>query len=581
MKWLTEKLARHSKMAQFRIGANNSNLSVLARSGMLDTEGNGAIASFGHTHINDQGTIVTRINLRATALDSLDDEGLFRVDNSGLIRVVREGDIAPDGQNRIFIEREQFALNNAGTVAFNARLYAQGNQFFGTQAILVHDRGQTTEVVKAGDASPSANGTFSDFSAPFLNDSGDVFFSAVIEESQSPPNAPSQSFRLPSLDSPEFDNVADINLPQRVHGIYRAHSDQITEIVRTGDPTPEGRDEFLGLTALHANDAGVVAFGGFYRESAVSNENGIYLGDGIDTVKVARIGDQLGGREIYSIRVLQEPDTGASSLNRHGELLLDIGTTSDQAAESGLYRFVPELHWRGIGSGEWDTSTDTNENARTNWTLSLIPAAVHDVLIDPEIAVTVLGPNSETHVKSLVVGSGAGAAVLQLANGTIEAKQGVSIAMNGVLAGSGELVGQVAVAGTLSPGNSIGKIAIDGDLSLDDTARTLIEIDYLRDIESSDRIDVTGFVELGGLLEIHLLNWSFENSPREFLIFSANGLQGEFAEITVFEAPHLSARFHNDGQRFFVSVSAVPLPPAAWLFTTGVLTILGWRRKSF
>src|SRR5205814_3666493 len=80
---------------------------------------------------------------------------------------------------------------------------------------------------------------------------------------------------------------------------------------------------------------------------------------------------------------------------------------------------------RNAGSGNWDTNT--------NWSLSLAPAYVHDVVIDPAANLTVTGPAVNTAIRALTVGTGAGAAALQLATGNLKAVGSLTIAANSKL----------------------------------------------------------------------------------------------------------------------------------------------------
>jgi hypothetical protein len=90
-----------------------------------------------------------------------------------------------------------------------------------------------------------------------------------------------------------------------------------------------------------------------------------------------------------------------------------------------MYVYTPVLHWRIPTSGSWDTNT--------NWTLSLAPAYVHDVVIDPATSIAVTGPAANTAIKALTVGTGVGAAVLQLGSGNLKTVGPLTIAGNSKL----------------------------------------------------------------------------------------------------------------------------------------------------
>ncbi|MBF0192684.1 MAG: autotransporter domain-containing protein, partial [Magnetococcales bacterium] len=105
----------------------------------------------------------------------------------------------------------------------------------------------------------------------------------------------------------------------------------------------------------------------------------------------------------------------------------------------------------------------------------------------------------------------------------------VNIDSGGILKGKGTIVGNVAMAGTLKPGNSIGTMAVTGNYT--QAAGSVYEVEF--DPTSagvSDRITVTGVVTLGGTVSaIKLPVASLSTWANRYSILTAGGLTGNFA----------------------------------------------------
>ena len=210
-------------------------------------------------------------------------------------------------------------------------------------------------VVRVGDTAPGG-GTFSSVSDPLLNDLGQVAFTGIAGG---------------------------------VSGLYLGDGVGLKSVVRIGDAAPGG-DTFSSVSNPQLNDDGQVAF-----TATAGGASGFFLGDGVDLVEIVRIGDTA-------------PDGGTFS-SVSNPWLNDLGQVAFNATigfDSGIYAFTPDLQWRPPGDDNWDD----NEN----WTLNIAPAAVHDTSIDPDTELTVIGPSSDTTVKSLTLGGGAGTASLDL-----------------------------------------------------------------------------------------------------------------------------------------------------------------------
>lgn len=109
-------------------------------------------------------------------------------------------------------------------------------------------------------------------------------------------------------------------------------------------------------------------------------------------------------------------------------------------------------------------------------------------------------------------------------NGSINASSGVTIAQGATLGGNGSTP-TLTVQGTISPGNSVGVLNINGGLTLASTATTVIEIEGA----TADRINVAGNATLAGTLQLVAAggNYSFATP---YTILAATGTRsGTFA----------------------------------------------------
>jgi hypothetical protein len=137
-----------------------------------------------------------------------------------------------------------------------------------------------------------------------------------------------------------------------------------------------------------------------------------------------------------------------NALNSHGQVAYRVTFTDNAIA---TYLYTPTLHWRNesgprsIGLGSWDDASA--------WTLGLAPAEMHDVKIDPATRLTLAGPGSDRSVRSLELGTGAGAVRLNLQAGVqlTVLNGGLQIGANGVLSGSGTVAGDLVNRGLIQP----------------------------------------------------------------------------------------------------------------------------------
>lgn len=401
------------------VTATNDN-SLWSNSRLVAREGNPATAagagvdfagSFGSPVVNDLGELAFTAFLTGTGVTSANDTSIWH--DAAL--VAREGGAAPVAGGGVnFATLGAPVLNNAGQVAFFSALTGAGVTA-GNDAAIFRDGAL---IAREGDAAAAGPGVaFGHLTNPFLNDAGQVAFNSALTGM----------------------------------GVTTANDSAIWRdgvlIVREGDaaPTAAAGGKFSSLAVADLNNTGQVLYSGFLTGTGVTadNDSALWIGDGIESLQVAREGDLVGSRTIVALGV------GGSSLNDLGQVSYEATFTSG----SGVFLFTPDLHYRSAFSSSWDNNA--------NWTLGLGPAHVHDVFIDPSSSRTVTGPTGAETVKSLTVGGGAGIATLRLNGGALSAINGVTVASTGVLTGDGTITSTVTNQGTVRAQN----VTVQGGLT--------------------------------------------------------------------------------------------------------------------
>ena len=151
----------------------------------------------------------------------------------------------------------------------------------------------------------------------------------------------------------------------------------------------------------------------------------------------------------------------------------------------------------------------------------------------------------------------------------------VTVGAAGTLAGVGTVLGDTMVAGTLSPGNSPGKMQFGGALSLDSTAVVRME---LASLASFDQIAVDGLLTYDGELNITLLGEYAPQVGDTFALFSAASVanSSQFKAITFNIAGFEGSFDYGTGM---LKIVAVPEPSMAGLLALGAgLLIFQFKR---
>ncbi len=182
-----------------------------------------------------------------------------------------------------------------------------------------------------------------------------------------------------------------------------------------------------------------------------------------------------------------------------------------------------------------------------------------------------------------------------LSHGTLVVEAGATIIGNGsvlqlseaILTGNGIIDADAFLDGTLQPGASPGLLEFLGDATFGENNTLEIELGGLNRITEYDGVDVGGTLTMAGTLELirfdlglgdGLFNPSLGNS---FDILNAALFLGSFDNIIL---PGLDAGLLWDtsslGIDGVISVAAVPLPPAVWMFLTAVAGLMSVGRRA-
>ncbi|HKA80054.1 MAG TPA: autotransporter domain-containing protein, partial [Xanthobacteraceae bacterium] len=112
----------------------------------------------------------------------------------------------------------------------------------------------------------------------------------------------------------------------------------------------------------------------------------------------------------------------------------------------------------------------------------------------------------------------------------------VTVNSGGTIGGNGVLTSLTLNGGTLSPGNSIGRLTVLGNLVMNAAATYLVEVSP----SNADRVDVGGTANVGGTVIAVLAPGVY--SPRSYTILSASGgLKGTFDALTILNPPNFAA----------------------------------------
>ncbi len=280
-------------------------------------DGDGFFNEFDTPILNTAGDVAFRAHLVGNSGGSNYDAGVFRSSGGGITQIARE---VPAGVFQFGLADLSWPRISAdGSLAFLATLVQSptvGSKSF--PGVYRGSGGPLNAIASAGEPAPDGNGVFQGFDEPAFSDSSQMAFRAVLAETQanqgiyisgmggtvtqlarrgdtvSSGGGQFQAFAAPAVNNngmAAFWAQLENTDPSYDQGIFLASSVGVTPIAREGTLLADGSGLFIGFEpTVSVNDDDQVAFIGY-----VSGQFGqsIFLGNGIDTIRVADVGQTL------------------------------------------------------------------------------------------------------------------------------------------------------------------------------------------------------------------------------------------------------------------------------------------------
>lgn len=451
---------------------NGGVLQLVAREGAAAPSLPNTFAVLGAPVLNDNNVMAfqARVSGSSTA-----DNTIWVGGPGSLSMLVREGQAAP-GTASNFGNFGNPSLNNLNHVAFLSSLSGAVAQNLG---VFTNAGGVMQLVARKGDVATGTLDTYASFSSPVIGGGDHIGFTATLSTAQ-------VGLWAGSPGSMNLIALQDSQAPDTTPGMT-----------------------FVAISDPLLNSGGQLAFYATLDGIATPSEDaGIWLADlQGDYLKVVQEGQSIqvapaDFRTVSTVSMLGGSggqDGKATGLNDWGQVAYQATFTD---LSSGIMLYTPELHWRETGAGA------DNWNNANKWTLTLNPAQVHHVYIDPDTNTTVQGPVAPATVRSLTIGGGAGSAMLVLnPAGAITATEGLTILSNGGLSGSGTITGDVLNDGLVAVGTPLlpGVITVNGDYAQGSGGLLQLKIAGLG-AGQFDVLDVSGDFTAGGDLSVAFIN---------------------------------------------------------------------------
>lgn len=191
----------------------------------------------------------------------------------------------------------------------------------------------------------------------------------------------------------------------------------------------------------------------------------------------------------------------------------------------------------------------------------------------------VLGGDNTSTLAGLVTVE-AGALVVNNAEGSATGSGDVQVDSGARLTGGGRIAGSVTLDGILAPGNSIGTLAVGGDVTWNGTSGNAWNFELgLGDV--SDQLAVTGDF-LKGTGADFVFDFQSGATTGTFVLVTWDGVtdftSGDFSHTNL--GGGLAGEFAINGNRLEFTATAVPEPSTfAALAGAGVLGLALWRRR--
>lgn len=527
------------------VRGNGTLLDVLVKSGD-DAAGNGQFVAFSPHHVSSTGNLVFSALLDGTSGGATDNRGVYRHNSNGLTEIIRKGAAVPDN-NGTFNLFTDVHVNDAGQVGFLAdgiNGTTGGNT--DREGVFFHDGNQLRQLVRTGQTAPDNDGVLANLELSDMNEQGSVLVRSTGSKTS-------------------------LGLSSGASRLLMHDQTSLRQLAATGDAADQG-GFFGSFFEVDINDNNLVMYTSTLSltPGGPAGVAGVFLTDGIETIRAVGPNDNLGGSTVQSVF------SAAGTLNEHGQFTFGASLTGGSNFV-GVY--TPTLNWRSGTTGSWDDAE--------NWTLGIAPGDVHDLRINAATDLTVHASTEDAAVRSVQVGTaGDGTVRLVLAQSELAASAGLIVGDRGILAGSGQVNGDVQIdGGRVAPGTSIGFLSFQENLNF--SAESILEIELGGLLPNQfDRLDVFGNLNLAGNLDIQFINGFLPNIGDEFVFLTVgqnrtgffNGLlEGDL--VGNFGGRHLRITYLAGDGNDIALFTSIPEPTHGILVLAGVFVVFTRRRS--
>ena len=529
------------------VRGNGTLLDVMVKTGD-NAAGNGQLVDFAFSphQVSSNGNLAFSALLDGTSGGASDNRGVFRHNLNGLTEIVRKGAAIPDN-NGTFNLFTDVHVNEAGQVGFLADgINGTTGGSTDREGVFFHDGNQLRQLVRTGQTAPDNDGVLANLELSDMNEQGSVLVRSTGSKTS-------------------------LGLSSGASRLLMHDQNSLRQLAATGDVAVQG-GFFGSFAGVDINDNNLVMYTATLSltPGGPAGVAGVFLTDGIETIRAVRPNDSLGGSTVQSVF------SAAGTLNEPGQFTFGA-TLTGGSNFVGVY--TPTLNWRSGTTGSWDDAE--------NWTLGIAPGDVHDLRVNAASNITVHASTEDVAIRSLEVGtSGSGFIRFSMGQSELAASAGVIVGAQGILAGSGQVNGDVQIdGGRVAPGTSIGFLSFQENLNF--SAESILEIELGGLLPNQfDRLDVFGNLNLAGNLDIQFINGFLPNIGDELVFLTVgqnrtgffNGLlEGDL--VGNFGGRHLRITYLAGDGNDIALFTSIPEPTHGILVLAGVFVVFTRRRS--